>query len=315
MGKYAFYGTAPNLNYAVNRLNQVVFSQSSGSGSQADSEAVERAVQWALQTAADDTHGYDQANRLGPDYDCSSFVCSAFKNAGFAIAASNTTHSMRVAFSELGFEWIAYGDGWNGGANDLQRGDILLDIDAHTELYIGNQQTVGAHYNEFKGITGGQTGDQTGDEISVWDYVYKNFDGYLRYKSPTNEETTADGEKIVTAARTTPAAGMALCAGWVTKVFQAAGVGVVPWGNANDMYATYCNLNERSQLQPGMIIACGSSTSSPVYGHVGIYLGNDEVISDGVLVNGVYQGLYTQSVDSFISDNSGGTGCKWGWVR
>ena len=32
---------------------------------------VEEAVQWAIDTANDSSHGYDQGNRWGPDYDCS----------------------------------------------------------------------------------------------------------------------------------------------------------------------------------------------------------------------------------------------------
>ena len=34
---------------------------------------VEAACKWAESIAADDSHGYDQGNRNGPDYDCSSF--------------------------------------------------------------------------------------------------------------------------------------------------------------------------------------------------------------------------------------------------
>ena len=42
----------------------------------------QKAVQWAVDTANDQSHGYSQQNRWGPDYDCSSFVLSAFKAAG-----------------------------------------------------------------------------------------------------------------------------------------------------------------------------------------------------------------------------------------
>ena len=45
---------------------------------------IEKAVKWAENTAADDSHGYSQYNRWGnPDYDCASFVISAFRSAGF----------------------------------------------------------------------------------------------------------------------------------------------------------------------------------------------------------------------------------------
>ena len=37
---------------------------------------IDNAVTRALEIAADDSHGYDQANRWGADYDCSSLVIS-----------------------------------------------------------------------------------------------------------------------------------------------------------------------------------------------------------------------------------------------
>ena len=40
-----------------------------GGGSVAPDASVEAAVLWAIQIANDDTHGYDQANRNGPDSD------------------------------------------------------------------------------------------------------------------------------------------------------------------------------------------------------------------------------------------------------
>lgn len=35
---------------------------------------IEKAVTWALAIANDNTHGYDQQYRWGPDYDCSSLI-------------------------------------------------------------------------------------------------------------------------------------------------------------------------------------------------------------------------------------------------
>ncbi len=43
---------------------------------------IDNAVNWAIDIANDKTHGYDQTNRWGPDYDCSSFVISAWDAAG-----------------------------------------------------------------------------------------------------------------------------------------------------------------------------------------------------------------------------------------
>ncbi len=53
---------------------------------------VEAAIQWAISIANDDSHGYSQSNRNGPNYDCSSFVSTAFKNGGFSVSGSLTAH-------------------------------------------------------------------------------------------------------------------------------------------------------------------------------------------------------------------------------
>ena len=46
---------------------------------------IEKAVTWALAIANDNTHGYDQQYRWGPDYDCSSLIISAWQQAGVPV--------------------------------------------------------------------------------------------------------------------------------------------------------------------------------------------------------------------------------------
>ena len=155
-----------------------------GGGSVAPAgEGVEDAVKWALAIADDDSHGYDQdiAKRWGPDYDCSSFVYEAFRvGGGFDLPVHvGNTQTMVNDFTAAGFTWLP---GQGNSAANLQRGDILLNIVNHTEIYIGNQQMVGAHINEFNEVTGGRTGDQTGTEISDRGYYSFPWDGVLRYE-------------------------------------------------------------------------------------------------------------------------------------
>lgn len=71
---------------------------------------VEAAIQWAISIANDNSHGYSQANRNGPDYDCSSFVSTAFKNGGFSVSGSLNTSSMKSAFEKVGFTSYKKGD-------------------------------------------------------------------------------------------------------------------------------------------------------------------------------------------------------------
>ena len=158
----------------------------SGGGSTAPGGAgVEGAVQWAIGIAEDESHGYDQPTRDGgTDYDCSSLVSTAFRQAGWDVPLpSPSTYNMKDVFQGLGFEWI----GGNPTADQLVRGDIVLFIGnisagtGHVEMYIGENMLVGAHINEFGGVAGGQPGDQTGNEISVGGYYRGSWDGVLRW--------------------------------------------------------------------------------------------------------------------------------------
>lgn len=138
---------------------------------------VEKAVTWALGIAEDNSHGYDQSSRWGPDYDCSSLVISAFKQAGVPLSCTYTGN-MRSDMLMNGFVPapvnLATGEG-------LQRGDVLLNEKHHTALYIGDGKLVHAGGNEYGGATGGKTGDQTGREVCVTGYFNFPWDMALRY--------------------------------------------------------------------------------------------------------------------------------------
>lgn len=128
---------------------------------------VEKAVQTAIAIANDNAHGYSQSSRRGPDYDCSSLVYYAFSSAGFSLSPTwFNTANMSSALKNAGFIEITNINLSN--SNSLQRGDILWKS-GHTEIYIGNNQLVGAHSD--RGYP--QTGDQPGNEISVGNYYYK----------------------------------------------------------------------------------------------------------------------------------------------
>jgi phage minor structural protein len=144
--------------------------------------AVEEAVKWAIDIANDESHGYDQANRWGPDYDCSSLLIQAWENAGVPVKSNGATYTgnMREVFLKCGFEDVTNEVNMVTGAG-VQRGDILLNIVNHTAMGIGNGQIVQASQNEFGGTTGGQTGDQTGEEIATRSYYNYPWDCILRY--------------------------------------------------------------------------------------------------------------------------------------
>ena len=107
-----------------------------------------------------------------------------------------------------------------------------------------------------------------------------NSQGYLGGSGEDYDSATSTQKKIVDCCYLTPAAGPGLCATWVYNVFANAGFLSVG-GNANDMWANFCYTNDTSQLEVGMIIAVqhsGPTGDSWLYGHVGIYVGDDMVM-------------------------------------
>ncbi len=151
---------------------------------------LEKAVQWAINIANDDSHGYSQENRWGPDYDCSSFVISALKIGGISTGSANTTANMVSQLTQNGFSYISWSN--TGGVSGLQRGDILWR-NGHTEMYIGNNQQVGAHQNRGHP----ETGDPSGREISVTSFYYDSWEGILRYSNNITPVPQVDPTPIV----------------------------------------------------------------------------------------------------------------------
>ena len=128
--------------------------------------------------------------------------------------------------------------------------------------------------------------------------------------APQISGATARQQAVVNACYSTPSPGLNWCAAWVTNVFKNAGVGYYG-GNACDMYNAWCRSADRSQLKVGMIVADSShyGTGSPglLYGHVGVYVGNNTVMSN--------EGTITKkSLQNFIAFYGTGSGVKWGWI-
>lgn len=162
---------------------------------------VATAVSWARGIAADNTHGYDQGSRWGPDYDCSSLIIQAYETAGVPVKTNGATYTgnMYNVFLATGFKDITAEINLATGAG-LIAGDVLLHHQNHTELYIGDGRIVGAHINENGGVTGGATGDQTSSEISEGYYYNYPWDCVLRYPE-AGGSTTVTKEDVTSANR------------------------------------------------------------------------------------------------------------------
>lgn len=163
----------------------------------------EKAVEWALKTAADNSHGYNNTSgqRLGnPDYACSSFVAGAYRAAGLtSIPADSYTASMYKTFTAAGFEDVTSKVNLRTGAGTIA-GDVVLRPGVHVEMVVNDKhQLVGARGNATGGATNGRAGDQ-GGEIEVanwWDDQWKYC---LRY---AKDAKTATQKAAETAAKTT----------------------------------------------------------------------------------------------------------------
>ena len=113
-----------------------------------------------VDTANDNSHGYDQAKRNAPDYDCSSLVGTALNKAGFNVSKFSWTGNLYQQLINAGFKTV--------GINEARLpGDIFLTPGKHTVMCVDANNIVHASINEKGTITGGQTGDQTGKEICI----------------------------------------------------------------------------------------------------------------------------------------------------
>ena len=133
-----------------------------------------KAVKFMIDTANDDTHGYDQTYRNSPDYDCSSLVGTALHEAGFDVSPYSWTGNLESQLRKVGFTdckkpWLA--------------GDIHLNTKHHVCMSINASQIAQASINEKGAVADGKTGDQTGKEIYIRDYYEysRGWDVHLRY--------------------------------------------------------------------------------------------------------------------------------------
>ena len=142
--------------------------------------SIAAAVAWAVNIANDDTHGYDQQYRTGPDYDCSSFVAAALIAGGFNISPTSYTGNLAQQLLAAGFASVPI-------SAVRKPGDIFLvhhtsgDMRQHVLMCVDAANVVEATTNENGTTTGGQTGDQTGTEIYVHPYVGGSWDYHFTY--------------------------------------------------------------------------------------------------------------------------------------
>lgn len=163
---------------------------------------IDKAVAWAVAIAESPDHGYDQGERWGPDYDCSSFVITAWEEAGVPVKTNGArrTSNMVPKFIETGFRDVTAKVNLSTGEG-LQKGDVLWRT-GHTEMMCSSDKRVGAHSSENLTIYG-EPGDQTGKEIDVrkyggtWEKVLRYPGGSSEFQwGVTKEDVTTSNEYL-----------------------------------------------------------------------------------------------------------------------
>jgi hypothetical protein len=139
-------------------------------------------TQWSL--------GYDQSNRLdfrdGGETDCSALVILVCEQAGLLPGndirkdvGATFTGNMRANFQARGWRVLS-----NLPVAQLRPGDVLLNDDDHTAMYVGKGKLAQASIDEHGNATGGASGEQGGRETSVLSYYDFPWSCVLRYHVP-----------------------------------------------------------------------------------------------------------------------------------
>lgn len=172
----------------------------------------EIAVQKAIEMANDPQYGYNNdngANRWGPDYDCISFLQTAWKAAGVNIVSSGSA-SFHTGCKNAGFIDITDQVDVNTGAG-TRRGDIWVKYYRHAAMMVSSTEMVEAYYNELYTGSGGEAGDQlqeqgkSPEEIGInpwrphsetWDYVFRYPTYYKDKSTVTNSNAFLSGDAM-----------------------------------------------------------------------------------------------------------------------
>lgn len=281
--------------------------------------SIASAVQWAINIANDDTHGYDQTSRYGPDYDCSSFVCTALNQAGFDIQPYNTTSTMLQALIRIGFQTCSA---------PFRAGDIHLAVGHHTAMQINGTQLVQASENEHGTATGGQTGDQTGTEIWVTNYYNYPWDYHLRY----NRQLSPDHDFVY---HVGPTYSYTMSQEEIDNNILAVYERMTGYGWTIDAIAGMCGcLMAESTMNPGVFEGDSTAqiTNYPYYGGgVGLAQWTDyppyqEQYPNPLLWHAQQEGqlwfdgnfqcyLFTKADDTSYTSMGYGQGPRWGWQQ
>lgn len=136
----------------------------------------------------DKKHGYSQANRYGPDYDCSSSIMTSLKNGGkFDVPVKGVnTASMKKYLEKIGYKVVSNSE--KPQKNDIKLRPATSKRGGHVVMF--RSPTMVMEFSSSRGHT--EKGDQTGTEswCHKWDSKRNgDFTYTLRYKPTVKKET------------------------------------------------------------------------------------------------------------------------------
>lgn len=196
---------------------------------------IDSAVKWAVGIAQNNSHGYSQIHRWGPDYDCSSLVISAYQQAGIPVKDRGATYTANMynAFIKCGFQDVTAKVNLQTGSG-LKKGDVLLNHQCHTAMMTSAKNLVQASIDENGQIWGTKTGDQTGYEIFTRSYYNYPWDCVLRFPE-AKATTTTTTKKPTTTAKTTTKTHTVVKGETVSSIAKKYGVTVSDIVSANKL--------------------------------------------------------------------------------
>lgn len=146
----------------------------------------DKAASWAESVAADNSVGYEWGGWGPKGYDCGHLVIAAYEQAGIKVknAGASYTGNIPAVFIHCGFSVVTGKVDLSTGAG-LRRGDVLVNLEKHAAMALGNGKIVQARSN-----FDGKPGDSSGQEIRVQAYYNYPWDYVLRPPGSTVAEAT-----------------------------------------------------------------------------------------------------------------------------
>lgn len=149
---------------------------------------INNANNYMYNLVTDKKHGYSQANRYGPDYDCSSSIMTSLRLGGkFDVPVKGVnTASMKKYLEKIGYKVVSNAE--KPQKNDIKLRPATSKRGGHVIMF--RSPTMVMEFSSSRGHK--EKGDQTGTEswCHKWDTKRNgDFTYTLRYKATAKKET------------------------------------------------------------------------------------------------------------------------------